>query len=232
MKEMKRHQGQQCTRFEDEEDKIHVECRQCKEVKPEDSDFFYKQKTTKSGLRSTCKTCCDEYHMNRYENEEGFKEKLNENARIWREDNIDRAREKGRERYKKRVEESPELVRAENRKTQQQWKEKHPAGIYKITCIENSRVYIGQSKSIRSRWVSHKSSLNCKKGKTNALLQEDWDRFGETKFKFEVVKILPKDRTILLKEEAREIYKVFRSGVATYNAMITSEQRKLLQENK
>ena len=74
--------------------------------------------------------------------------------------------------------------------------------------------------------------MNCKKGKTNALLQEDWDRFGETKFKFEVVKILPKDRTILLKEEAREIYKVFRSGVATYNAMITSEQRKLLQENK
>ena len=34
MREVKRHQGQQFRRFQDDDGNFHVECRKCKEIKP------------------------------------------------------------------------------------------------------------------------------------------------------------------------------------------------------
>lgn len=60
------------------------------------------------------------------------------------------------------------------------------SGVYLIQCIENGRNYIGSSKCIRSRWRTHKRELD-KKMHHSIKLQEDWIKYGEDKFKFEVL---------------------------------------------
>ena len=37
------------------------------------------------------------------------------------------------------------------------------SGIYKITCIENHKFYIGSSKDIEKRWRQHKNTLRLNK---------------------------------------------------------------------
>jgi hypothetical protein len=59
-------------------------------------------------------------------------------------------------------------------------------GIYEIVNIKNNKRYIGQSKSIKTRWNSHKTVLrtgyhHCKN------LQKEWKEFGENAFKFNVI---------------------------------------------
>jgi group I intron endonuclease len=59
-------------------------------------------------------------------------------------------------------------------------------GIYKIVCTENNKIYIGQSKNIQKRWTQHKNELtNNKHG--NHDLQNDFNKFGELAFKFDIV---------------------------------------------
>lgn len=57
------------------------------------------------------------------------------------------------------------------------------SGIYKIECILNNKVYIGQSSNIYYRWSFHKSKLrkNCH---INYLLQDDYNKYGENNFRF------------------------------------------------
>lgn len=61
-------------------------------------------------------------------------------------------------------------------------------GIY---CIKNkitNKVYIGQSKNIKSRWRKHKSEL--KNGThDNDYLQMAWDKYGENNFIFRVLEL-------------------------------------------
>lgn len=60
-------------------------------------------------------------------------------------------------------------------------------GIYYITNRINNKVYIGSSVNIPKRWEKHKDQLN--KGiHINQALQEDWDKYGEGNFKFDVVR--------------------------------------------
>lgn len=59
-------------------------------------------------------------------------------------------------------------------------------GIYKITCLENGRVYIGQAKNILSRWTEHKTKLNGNYH-INKHLQSAWNKYGSDKFIFEVL---------------------------------------------
>jgi group I intron endonuclease len=57
-------------------------------------------------------------------------------------------------------------------------------GVYKITCLENGKIYIGSSKNINSRWNNHR--WNLRNGKHhNYFLQSDWDMYGEDVFVFE-----------------------------------------------
>jgi hypothetical protein len=217
MKEVKRHQGQQFRRFQDDDGNFHIECKKCKKIKPQTSEFFYKQKTTKSGLRSICKPCCDDYHMNRYENEEGFKERVGELRREWSRNNPEKVAataKKSRERAKAK---DPEGFHKRNREKVNEWKARQPAGIYRITCLENGRVYIGESKCIPVRWISHKSALNCEKGRTNKLLQEDWDLYGESSFAFEILEQLEKDKDLLYDRELFYIKQFDEKGFELYN---------------
>jgi group I intron endonuclease len=58
-------------------------------------------------------------------------------------------------------------------------------GIYKITCINNNKVYIGSSSNINLRWQSHKSRL--KNGKHNKNLLNSYNKYGIDSFIFEVL---------------------------------------------
>jgi len=65
---------------------------------------------------------------------------------------------------------------------------KKESGIYMITCLANNKIYIGQSKGLRERLYQHKYYL---KNNTShhPLLQEDWNKYNENDFKFEVLEI-------------------------------------------
>lgn len=59
-------------------------------------------------------------------------------------------------------------------------------GIYKITNLINSKIYVGQSYDINCRWQHHKTDL---RGGIhhNRHLQASWNKYGEEHFKFEVI---------------------------------------------
>lgn len=79
------------------------------------------------------------------------------------------------------------------------------AGIYKLTCISNGKVYIGKSVNIRTRMIAHRYSVNRlrKYGYfENAIIKYGWESF-----KFEIVEIFEdfdksKDNLSLLERES------------------------------
>jgi len=67
---------------------------------------------------------------------------------------------------------------------------KHDVGsIYKITCISNSKIYVGESLGTYSRWYKHRHDL--RRGvHSNRHLQSAWLKEGEVNFKFEILEKL------------------------------------------
>ena len=63
-------------------------------------------------------------------------------------------------------------------------------GIYKIQNTENGRMYIGQSKDVRSRFNSHRLEL-CKNKHHNRYLQAAWNKYGASSFEFSLVEECP-----------------------------------------
>lgn len=64
-------------------------------------------------------------------------------------------------------------------------------GIYKITCIGNNKVYIGQSVSIKQRWNRHQTDLkrNCH---SNKYLQRAYNLYGKDSFVYEILELCPR----------------------------------------
>lgn len=59
-------------------------------------------------------------------------------------------------------------------------------GIYKITNVKNKKFYIGSSNKVKPRWNLHKHELR-KNKHHSSYLQNSWNKYGESSFKFEVV---------------------------------------------
>lgn len=64
------------------------------------------------------------------------------------------------------------------------------AGIYKITNIENGKVYIGESENIPRRWIEHIRALTYGEHK-NYKLQNDFKEYGLKSFDFDIVESIP-----------------------------------------
>jgi len=62
-------------------------------------------------------------------------------------------------------------------------------GVYRITCLVNGRVYFGIAKVIGDRVARHRSLLRAGRH-DNALLQLDYDRYGESAFIVEPLHII------------------------------------------
>ncbi|MHB8871685.1 MAG: NUMOD3 domain-containing DNA-binding protein [Candidatus Doudnabacteria bacterium] len=59
-------------------------------------------------------------------------------------------------------------------------------GVYLIFCIENKRVYVGSSATVRGiahRFLHHRSALR-KNNHRNSHLQNSWNKYGESAFLF------------------------------------------------
>ena len=61
-------------------------------------------------------------------------------------------------------------------------------GIYKITNLDNGKMYIGQTTDIKHRWSEHISDLRHNKHR-NSYLQNSWNLHGEDKFEFSILEI-------------------------------------------
>ena len=58
-------------------------------------------------------------------------------------------------------------------------------GIYRIVCLADGRVYVGQSRRIKNRWYDHQKELRA--GRGSPKLQMAWVQYGPDKFSFEVL---------------------------------------------
>jgi len=72
--------------------------------------------------------------------------------------------------------------------------------IYKITCIENQKFYIGSTVNKTQRWARHRKDLRtgCHPNKN---MQASWDKYGETAFLFEVLEEVENPAELLLVEQ-------------------------------
>jgi len=59
-------------------------------------------------------------------------------------------------------------------------------GVYTITNIKTSEVYVGSSKNIERRFLDHKSKLN-NNCHHSQKLQKAWDEYGESSFVFSLL---------------------------------------------
>lgn len=74
------------------------------------------------------------------------------------------------------------------------------SGIYKITNLSNSKVYVGQSVNLNNRIYTHKYSLE-NNNHYNSLLQRAYNKYGQDKFTFEII-----EKCDLCDLDEREIY--------------------------
>lgn len=72
-------------------------------------------------------------------------------------------------------------------------------GIYGILCLENGKVYIGQSQEIFKRWKAHTRKLN-KNQHCNKHLQYAWNKYGSGAFLFGVCQESSSESLDLLEE--------------------------------
>jgi group I intron endonuclease len=72
--------------------------------------------------------------------------------------------------------------------------------IYKIECVANGRVYIGQSKNWRKRWNEHKRHLQNGTHRSKKL-QRAWDKYGADKFEHTIIQTCTEHEV-----DEREIY--------------------------
>lgn len=63
------------------------------------------------------------------------------------------------------------------------------AGIYKILCTANHKVYIGSTTEIRKRWGWHRSDLR-RDVHHNRHMQFAWNKYGEQSFEFEILEMV------------------------------------------
>jgi hypothetical protein len=73
-------------------------------------------------------------------------------------------------------------------------------GVYSIHCLDNGRIYVGQSGDFSSRWGQHLDALN-RKTHHNLDLQSDWTRLGPSRFSFTVLEVLDNELSRLAREK-------------------------------
>lgn len=89
-------------------------------------------------------------------------------------------------------------------------------GVYKITCLENGKFYIGSSKNIKRRWNNHR--WNLRNGKHhNYFLQSDWNLYGEDVFVFEVLELCNVEDQFKLEQKYLDEYKPYSKFNVGYN---------------
>ena len=211
-------------------------------------DCFHKDSRSKDALESRCKSCTKKKNAEYYQNN---KEKFAKRSAEYRKNNKEKIAKKDAEYYqnnkekilKQKAEYSsrPEVKekilkrKAEyyqnNKERKAEYnaeyisrrKAKQPACVYKIVNKANGKTYIGQTMRGELRWKDHHAELRGNYHQ-NGKLQADFNKFGEEAFEWSIIKECPKDKDILLLEEARIIVKYRKEGKDLYNIYKTEEK--------
>jgi group I intron endonuclease len=95
-------------------------------------------------------------------------------------------------------------------------------GIYRITCLANSKIYIGSSFDIDKRWKVHKNQLN-KNKHINIFLQNSYNKYGSENFKFEILEECEKENLLQLEQKWMDETKCYdrKNG---FNACLKSDR--------
>lgn len=80
------------------------------------------------------------------------------------------------------------------------------AGVYRITCKANGKIYIGSSIKISQRFYNHKRNLN-RGNHHSRSLQSSWNKYGEDAFEFEVLLVCHKSDTFLYEQIYLDYFK-------------------------
>lgn len=67
--------------------------------------------------------------------------------------------------------------------------------IYQIRCRTTGRIYIGSAVDLRDRWNTHLRNLR-RGDHSNALLQQAWNKHGETSFELSILELVEKVRLL------------------------------------
>ena len=87
------------------------------------------------------------------------------------------------------------------------------SGGYAIINKYTGRVYVGQSRNMVARWVSHVSDLQ-RQMHSNKQLQSDWDKYGAEGFS---VQVISRCQPEYLLSEEQYCIKEYRSIAGVYN---------------
>lgn len=71
--------------------------------------------------------------------------------------------------------------------------------VYKVFCVKNNKIYIGQTKNYRDRINNHKYHLK-NNDHDNIYLQKDYNKYGLSNFKFQIIEICNTRQQALKKE--------------------------------
>lgn len=103
------------------------------------------------------------------------------------------------------------------------------SGIYQIRNIINENTYIGSSVDIRSRLRTHKSRL-ARNVHDNPILQNAWNKYGESSFMFEILLICERDETLrheqLFLDNLEHRYNIATNAKAPRLGLPSSERQK------
>lgn len=78
-------------------------------------------------------------------------------------------------------------------------------GLYKITCLKNDKIYIGESSNVLSRLGQHVSTLENNRHDCIEL-QKDFNKFGKKFFKFEALELNNNYLNESLRKQKEQIY--------------------------
>lgn len=85
------------------------------------------------------------------------------------------------------------------------------SGIYKITCIANSRIYIGSAKDFKIRWNRHLRDLKSNKH-ANVHLQRSYEKYGVDSFIFEIIELCSNEDLLIREQYYLDTLKPYEFG--------------------
>jgi group I intron endonuclease len=87
---------------------------------------------------------------------------------------------------------------------------KQKIGIFQIRNVVNNKILVGSSMNLDSIWNRHLAELKFGNHR-NRRLQEDWNKFGEENFRFEIISVVKQDEkeNADYKKEVKELEKLF-----------------------
>ena len=107
-------------------------------------------------------------------------------------------------------------------------------GVYRIYCVKTNKFYIGSSKNLWKRMITHIWSLDNKRHR-NKNIQNEYNIYGNECFVFEIIEFCDEDKRLDKEQYYIDLYKesskLYNLSTNAYtNNFVTEEQKRILSE--